>query len=100
MTTQDNKTSKRIEKLFSAGKSQKKQNLQQVLKKIIFLLILNFKKIPQNEVQEYLKQRNPYLQEVPNKIEPQDKEKGKLIDYDPLDFNYSNHEEIKKKVKI
>lgn len=40
MTTQDNKTSKRIEKLFSAGKSQKKQNLQQVLKKIIFLLIL------------------------------------------------------------
>lgn len=51
-------------------------------------------------MQEYLKQRNPYLQEVPNKIEPQDKEKGKLIDYDPLDFNYSNHEEIKKKVKI
>ena len=36
MTTQDHKTSKRIEKMFSAGKSQKKPNLQQVEMKIIF----------------------------------------------------------------
>ena len=51
-------------------------------------------------MQEYLRQRNPYLQEDQKKVEPQNQERGKLIEYDPLDFNYSNHEEIKKKVKI
>ena len=51
-------------------------------------------------MQEFLRQRNPYLQENQKKVEEPSKEGGKLVEYDPLNFNYSTHEEIKKKLKI
>ena len=41
MTAQDHKTSKRIEKMFAAGKGKKKQNLQQVERKSFFLIFEN-----------------------------------------------------------